>query len=728
MDYRTCRNGNSIPRRTIRKKEKKEAQRRTTNFRPRLKKIIRGNAPYFASPNQTIKMNQVTIGGDRLGGGKKMKAELHGYERSTHDISYLWRSSMAAGTLVPFLTEVLNPGDTLDLELDMDGKTHPTVGPLFGSYDMHCDVYYIPNRLYMPKLQMNQSNVGLKMNTLKIPQLVLEANLVNATKGAPDNQQMNPSAIFRYFNIAGLGKNDNNVSPVDRYVKREFNALYWIGYWDVYRQYYANKQENDGYVLHTEVATINKNVTGGAYTAQGVSSTNLPPVGQQTASINYINMTAFVLTFTGTAPLPLSKQIVLYGARGEVYTLPEVFNTIGGTATTIVCSNRKLPGIRGGYITGWDYADNQAPIDTAPTVTGFPLANIDQVKEHMYTQIQSTTPYLFTKSTIAPFGLALQSVISSDQRSVQTSKMYSQEGLGLRTYKSDLFNNWLNSEWIAGGPSAIAELTSVDTSQGYFTIDSLIVARKVFNVMNRIAISDGSYEAWVNSVYSHDTKFHIQNPMYMGGLIRKLMFEEVISNASALDTGVQQPLGTLAGKGTMVGQPRGGHVTIKANETGFALGIVSIVPNVDYSQGNKWDMSLKTMDDYHKPALDQIGFQDLPTDQMAYWETTNSPNGNLQGYQSAGKQPAWIQYTTATNKTYGNFADPNNEMFMTLNRRYEFSTANGGSIKDLTTYIDPMKFNYIFAQTSRDAQNFWVQISVKATIRRKMSAAQIPNL
>ena len=35
-------------------------------------------------------------------------------------------------------------------------------------------------------------------------------------------------------------------------------------------------------------------------------------------------------------------------------------------------------------------------------------------------------------------------------------------------------------------------------------------------------------------------------------------------------------------------------------------------------------------------------------------------------------------------------------MFMTLNRNYEYKNEGGGTrIKDLTTYIDPQKYNYI---------------------------------
>ena len=80
---------------------------------------------------------------------------------------------------------------------------------------------------------------------------------------------------------------------------------------------------------------------------------------------------------------------------------------------------------------------------------------------------------------------------------------------------------------------------------------------------------------------------------------------------------------------------------------------------------------------------------------------------------------------TNINVCKGNFALKNNSMFMTLNRRYE---QDGNGITDVTTYIDPSKFNHIFAQTSVDAQNFWVQIGADVKARRKMSAKVIPNL
>ena len=71
-------------------------------------------------------------------------------------------------------------------------------------------------------------------------------------------------------------------------------------------------------------------------------------------------------------------------------------------------------------------------------------------------------------------------------------------------------------------------------------------------------------------------------------------------------------------------------------------------------------------------------------------------------------------------------------MFMTLNRNYEWDNRampeTTTKIKDLTTYIDPQKYNYIFADTSLSAMNFWVQMGVGIRARRKMSAKIIPNL
>ena len=181
-------------------------------------------------------------------------------------------------------------------------------------------------------------------------------------------------------------------------------------------------------------------------------------------------------------------------------------------------------------------------------------------------------------------------------------------------------------------------------------------------------------------------------------MIKELAFQEVVSNALSEN----QPLGTLAGRGILTSKNKGGRIRVKIDEHSFIIGIASITPRIVYSQGNDWHNNLKTMDDFHKPAMDGIGFQELITDQMAWYDTEITDRYELK-FKSAGKQPAWINYQTDIDRAKGNFAKRNDQMFMTLNRNYERRRGGKKGIKDLTTYIDPSKFNNIFADTRRDA-------------------------
>ena len=132
------------------------------------------------------------------------------------------------------------------------------------------------------------------------------------------------------------------------------------------------------------------------------------------------------------------------------------------------------------------------------------------------------------------------------------------------------------------------------------------------------------------------------------------------------------------------------------------------------------------MDDFHKPTLDAIGFQELITEEFAAWNTETTGQDEIV-YASLGKQPSWIEYTTDVNETYGEFAAGMPLAFMCLNRVYE-ENQEDGTINNATTYIDPTIYNNIFAESRLSSQNFWVQVAFDVTARRVMSAKQIPNL
>jgi hypothetical protein len=656
---------------------------------------------------------QVTLGGDRLGAGKRQKIELRNYERSTHDLGYLWRSTMAPGTLVPFMSEVALPGDTFDITLQCDVKTHPTIGPLFGSFKVQLDVFQAPLRLYHSALHNNTLGIGLKMNTVKLPNIRLHAQPWNNGDNTHDldNSQINPSCLLSYLGIRGVGFVATGALLRDR----EFNAIPILAYWEIYKNYYANKQEEIGAVIHTPAAALVANIT--SVEALNPFYSNAIPDATTTTNGSYVGAQGDQITITFAGTVPPLEQIQFNTSVGPVIAT-NIYQP-GYSHDTLNWTGTLTNALIGVAIYSWQYISaGSNPVLLSPAIATFPLSEIDDMR----TAILAHQPLLQFNINDSASALRPYRWLYEPTNDIP-NMLFTQEGLALKTYQSDLFNNWLQTEWI-DGTGGINEITAIDTSTGSFTIDTLILSRKVYDMLNRIAVSGGSYDDWLDAVYTHERYTRCESPMYMGGLSKELVFQEVVSNSQATD----QPLGTLAGKGIMSGKHKGGNVTIKVDEPSYIIGIISITPRIDYSQGNKWDTyTLQTMDDLHKPGLDEIGFQELITEQMAWWSTEYNTGTALWDQKSAGKQPAWINYMTNVNRTFGNFAIQTNEMFMTLNRRYEQNVATG-DIKDLTTYVDPTKYNQIFAQTSIDAQNFWTQIAVDITARRKLSAKVMPNL
>ena len=655
---------------------------------------------------------EVNIGGERLGSGNKLNVDFKNYERSTHDLSYAWRSTMSSGTLVPFMSEVALPGDTFDIDLEATVMTHPTIGPLFGSYKVQLDIFMCPVRLYNGKLHMNLLNIGLKMQEVALPQIRIAAK----NKGIGDLYQINPSSIHSYFNVKGLGINPD-LEP-DEKVTRKFNAIPYLAYWYIYKNYYSAKMEEVGAVIHNSMNNVE--ITNFILQNGGPSNIQLTQTSNPQGYNLGINGTAFIDFATNDEPNP--DTIYLYwsfsnGGAVNTVALSDVFSEFEWNPITsnLTCSGINPASI---YTTTLYYNNYTFDPNTQETVKieTVPLENIDIMRKDILKAVDESE-FLINAESLAPYGLCLG---LGDNGYSATS---TQEGLGLKTYQSDLFNNWINTEWI-DGDNGINAITAIDTSEGSFTVDTLMLSRKVYDMLNRIAMSGGTYDDWLNASYTHERTRGVENPVYMGGLSKELAFQEVISNAAATVENEKQPLGTLAGRGVMTDKKKGGKVRVKANEPCYIIGIVSLTPRTDYSQGIKYDMNLKTMDDFHKPAMDEIGFQDLLVEQM-HWKTTTINNDGTLTRMSAGKQPAWINYMTNVNRCYGNFADENQQMFMTLNRRYEVGI---GGIKDLTTYVDPSKFNNIFADTRLDAQNFWTQIGVGIQARRKMSAKLMPNL
>lgn len=623
-----------------------------------------------------------SIGKNTLGGGKSMQVDLKTYNRSTHNLSYAWRSSMGVGTLVPCMKLVGLPGDTFDIDIDTKVLTHPTVGPLFGSYKLQIDIFTAPIRLYNAMLHNNALNVGLDMSKVKLPNITFSG----MTDKIEDSTHLSYSSSSIY---AYLGWRTNTYGKAT--TKSIPNAIPILAYLDIFKNYYANKQESNFYYLvktaYVDTELANNNV---------IYNLTVTPPTTRSGTIEIVNMT-----------------LEQWNTSGEIY------GTDTNTEKMIWVSSKEM----NQYWTPTQKGSNILLTFSSPQKFRFEKASKARYKNETYIQSAELTILDELREKILKSGTTQFNVeVTTNQyfkdiMTIANGNINLKKagcGLLLKTYQSDIFNNWIKTEWI-DGENGISAITAISTTGDKFTIDQLNLSKKVYDMLNRIAVSGGTYQDWVETVYTSSWNMHTETPMYEGGMSSEIEFQEVVSNSATAD----EPLGTLAGRGINTSK-KGGKLHIKVTEPCYIMGIASITPRVDYCQGNDFDMYFKTLDDLHKPALDGIGYQDLLTCKAAGWVADNV---------AYGKTVAWIDYMTNFNKTYGTFAENGNEAFMVLNRIFEPKNGDFESTEiDNTSYIDPSKYNYIFAETSAESQNFWVQIGFGIESRRVMSAKQIPNL
>lgn len=667
-----------------------------------------------------------------------MEVYLPNFGRSSHNIGKIIRTTQACGTIVPYWCQIGLDGTTFYVDITTKVKTLPTTGPVFGSFKHQIDLFVIPIRLYIAALHNNALGVGLNMSKVLLPQFEVYTANTSIYENDTNRGQVNPSSLLSYLGIKGFGH-----SEVNQYLRR-FPAIFNLAYWDIFKNYYANKQEEMAYVI-TGVDHIWKSIQIGdgvkwektwndnsAYVHE-VSPTSQKPIFiklefEEKVSPEEVNEIQF-LTNNPYAPTVESNGIT---RLGDTFVFERTDPDAIGIrepkdprrATDIYVYQIKKA-VKLAYKINATSGKNliTMPDNKKIKLTKFTLKNIDDERTSILAAPGSSA--YIVNNTKLPYmaGTAPLELPNHDRSKTYFSSYawFSQAGLAVKTYLSDRFNNWLNTEWIDGTTGGINAITAVDVTDGKLTMDALILQKKIFNMLNRVAITDGTYQAWREATYGIRSATLPESPIFCGGMQSEIAFDEIVSNA-ATD---EEPLGTLAGRGVATMYKSGRGLKIKCTEPSMIMALGSITPRIDYSQGNKWWTRLETMDDFHKPTLDAIGFQELIAEEAAAWSTELTEN-YTEVFQSLGKQPSWIEYTTDVNETYGEFAAGMPLAFMCLNRVYEESTTK--TISNPSTYIDPTIYNSIFAESRLSSQNFWVQVAFDVTARRVMSAKQIPNL
>lgn len=653
-----------------------------------------------------------TLGKNTLGDNDKMKIAMRDYDMSTHDISTVFRSSVGVGMLVPFCKILCQKGDIIDLNLINKTLSQPTLGPLFGSFKLQHFLFFGGFRLYNSWLHNNRTGIGMKMSDIKLP--MMKANTTGIAKAATTN--ISASALYKYL---GWSKSKREGANATSGVLK--NGVPLLMYLDIFKNFFANTQEKKFYMLKgageviLDIQDTYQSSHDGSYT-----------IGKNQESIQITNSTNIRTDLTNIDYERFwdSIKVTVMTSDGEF-----VYRRLGELTTNALTDTITLNNVSANlYATILQFFTTKETAKFIKTELGqYDLKLLDQIRDVILHKKGNETLIISEENVgTSSNGSPELSNFVLELRNSQANKL---GGMLLKTYDSDIFNNWIQTDWI-DGTGGIAEITSIDISanDGKLTMDALNLQQKVYSMLNRIAVSGGTYRDWLETVYTAGKYLdRPETPVFIGGMTQYIEFDEVVSKSATETAYGSQPLGDIASIGRGGKPLNSGHVHYQCEEPGYIMGLMAITPMVDYSQGNDFDLNLQTIDDLHKPALDGIGYQDLIQEQMVGETSTynGSPNIANMKHKAANKTVAWIDYMTNYNRTFGDFAAGEALDFMVLNRRYE---VENNEISDLTTYIDPQKYIEIFADTSIDSQNFWVQTVIQATRRGNYSAKQIPFL
>ena len=644
-----------------------------------------------------------TLGKNTLGDNNKMKVAMRDYDMSTHDISTIFRSSVGVGMLVPFCKILCQKGDIIDINLINKTLSQPTLGPLFGSFKLQHFMFFGGFRLYNSWLHNNRTGIGMKMSDIKLP--MMKANTDGSTTKAKTN--ISASALYKYLGWTESRRTGTNANG--GVLK---NGVPLLMYLDIFKNFFSNTQENKFYMLKGGLSrlSIGPNIYKIPVENIGVYPTAGTTIGSFDESSNWTNYW---------------KNVKVLGRKNGSDVITTMADLSTNPTTKTITIDKVASVIS--EIVNVEFDKNIIKY-IRTQLSQYELKVLDQIRDVVLhkkgneTLILAGTELNETNNGSAELVNFFNDIINS-----QANKL---GGMLLKTYDSDIFNNWIKTDWI-DGEGGITEITSIDitANDGKLTMDALNLQQKVYNMLNRIAVAGGTYRDWLETVYTAGKYLdRPETPVFIGGMTQYIEFDEVISKSAAETAYGNQPLGDIAAIGRGGKPINNGHIHYQCEEPGYIMGLMAITPMIDYSQGNDFDLNLQTIDDLHKPALDGIGYQDLIQEQMVGNTSKYDGGANISNMKhlAANKTVAWIDYMTNYNRTYGDFAAGEALDFMVLNRRYEVGSDD--TIKDLTTYIDPQKYIEIFADTSIDSQNFWVQTVVQATRRGNYSAKQIPFL
>jgi len=140
----------------------------------------------------------------------------------------------------------------------------------------------------------------------------------------------------------------------------------------------------------------------------------------------------------------------------------------------------------------------------------------------------------------------------------------------------------------------------------------------------------------------------LQRPEFLGGSSTPITISEVLqtSNTAGATGSDATPQGNMAGHGVSVGSSN--YVSYKAEEHGYIIGIMSVMPKTAYQQGVPKHWKKLDKFDYYWPSFANIGEQPIYNEEL--YHQNNPTDAEVFGYT-----PRYAEYKYIPSTVHGTF-------------------------------------------------------------------------
>lgn len=242
------------------------------------------------------------------------------------------------------------------------------------------------------------------------------------------------------------------------------------------------------------------------------------------------------------------------------------------------------------------------------------------------------------------------------------------------------------------------------------TINDLRRAIKLQEFLEKQARGGSRYIEQVRmhfGVRSSDAR--LQRPEFLGGYKNPVIISEVLQTSSSDET---TPQANMAGHGISAGS--GKNVRYFAEEHGYVIGIMSVMPKTAYQQGLPRHFSRFDSYDYAWPTFAHIGEQNV-LNQEIYYDAADSQNKNTFGYI-----PRYSEYRYIPSRVAGEFRS--SLAFWHLGRIFDQRPNLNQTFVECTPRTD------IFAVPDLNLQNIWCHVLNRVNARRNLPKYGTPLL